>query len=109
MSDKIRNVQDVAARNLCCGCGACAYVSGGRITMVDDVDAGLRPRSSEREGGANDEEVLDACPGYQLEQDPPPPAANTKLAKTWGPVLELWEGVATDPESIEVADNVERP
>lgn len=93
---KIRNIQDVAERHMCCGCGMCAVAQPGDIRIVDDLKIGRRPVVRP---GADTASALNCCPGIQLEQQPDaPPGADETLWKGWGPVLELWEGYATDPD-----------
>lgn len=95
----VASITDVAERQLCTGCGVCAYVQPDDIEMVDDVDAGRRPivRSS-AQGPHGTDEALAACPGIGLSHDEPPPGVVESVRKAWGPVLEVWEGHATDPE-----------
>lgn len=101
MSHRIRGIDDVAALQLCCGCGACAYLSPDEIEMVDVLDHGRRPRF--RNGAPADPrslEALEACPGIRLDAAALPhgPPALRDLAPGWGPVLEIWEGFACDQE-----------
>jgi coenzyme F420 hydrogenase subunit beta len=93
---RIADVVDVAERNLCTGCGTCAYLAPGEVAMVDDVATGRRPvRIGAGPGAAA---ALDACPGLHLEHDPAGFADGVmpELLPLWGPVVELWEGHATD-------------
>jgi coenzyme F420 hydrogenase subunit beta len=54
----IRSIQDVAERNLCLGCGTCAYMQPDDIRMVDDLDAGRRPIVQIGSGPPSTEEAL---------------------------------------------------
>ena len=95
----IETVEDVAQRQLCCGCGACAYVSPGTIEMIDSLGHGRRPRfKGPRRTRADDQEALRVCPGLGLEHtfDRSHPDLIRELVAGWGPVLEVWEGHATD-------------
>lgn len=94
---RIATISDVAERQLCTGCGACAFVQPEDIEMVDDVDHGRRPivRSGAQSVGGTDA-ALAACPGIGLAHEAFPAAADAALAPTWGPVLEVWEGAASD-------------
>jgi len=95
-------------RQLCCGCGACAYVSPDCFEMVDTLEAGRRPRRKAPPPGApprsapppaaGDDEALRVCPGLGLEHtfDRSMPGLIKELLAGWGPVLEVWEGHATD-------------
>lgn len=94
----IASITDVAERQLCAGCGVCAYVQPDDIEMVDDLDAGRRPLVRNDDGiePATDR-ALDACPGVGLEHGTPPGGIVEELRQSWGPVLELWEGFSSDP------------
>ncbi len=94
----IRDIRDVAEGRLCSGCGTCAAVAPSAVRMVDDLNAGRRPVQT---ASADDPEVqaaLRACPGASLAHGSPPAGAERSLLADWGPVLELWEGWAADPE-----------
>jgi coenzyme F420 hydrogenase subunit beta len=93
----LRRFQDVAEHHLCTGCGTCAYLAPDRYRMVDSDDGFRRPlpltvlRSPDTE--------LPACPGAHLEHPRPLPADHDgSVGREWGPVLEVWEGWATDAE-----------
>ncbi len=98
----INNINDVVARQLCCGCGVCAYLSPDSIEMADSLDHGRRPRN--KNGRADDADAMKACPGIALEHvaGDHPADAIPELLPAWGPVLEVWEGHATD-EAIRFA------
>ncbi|MCA9000837.1 MAG: Coenzyme F420 hydrogenase/dehydrogenase, beta subunit C-terminal domain [Planctomycetes bacterium] len=93
----IRNIRDVAEKHLCTGCGVCAYLEPEGIRMVDDLEQGRRPVV---EGSAGEGEALAACPGWAMELPPHDPKAGhiEELWRGWGPILEMWEGYATDSE-----------
>ena len=93
----LKNVQDVAESHLCCGCGACAYISPDRVQMADTLEPGRRPMVS---GNEPTQEAIAACPGLRLEHsfDPNQPGLIDSLTDAWGPVLELWEGFASDDQ-----------
>jgi len=97
---KIRDVRDVAEHHLCSGCGVCAYIAPDSVTMVDTLIGGRRPLSIVRVVGHDPAgaEALAACPGRALAQGPYPAGHLTELGRAWGPVLEVWEGYAADPE-----------
>lgn len=94
---KVLNIQDVAETQLCCGCGACAYICPSRIEMVDTLKYGRQPRL--RNSARSDGELAEAmrvCPGIGLERPSNPQTAGLihELLPAWGPVLEVWEGYA---------------
>lgn len=92
----IAGVDDVAARNLCAGCGACAYLQPDQVRMVDDLDLGRRPVIR---AGSDTTEALAGCPGASLAHDDTHhPGVIGELRDGWGPVLAVWEGYAADPE-----------
>ena len=95
----IETVEDVAQRQLCCGCGACAYISPSTTEMVDSLEHGRRPRFKSQCRSADDHQAaLGVCPGIGLEHsfDVSHPDLISELVPGWGPVLEVWEGHATD-------------
>jgi coenzyme F420 hydrogenase subunit beta len=94
----IASIRDVAERQLCTGCGVCAFVQPDDIRMVDDLDAGRRPMVRRTDGQDVDTSAaLRACPGAQLGHGGLPEDIIPELRAMWGPVLEVWEGVAGDP------------
>ena len=104
MKLKIATVIDVAERQLCCGCGACAYAAPEAIEMKDVIDHGVRPIV--KTGHFRDESLktaLAVCPGVALQHDHDPAegrdGALAELADGWGPVLEVWEGWIDDDEA----------
>jgi coenzyme F420 hydrogenase subunit beta len=100
-----RDIPDVARQRLCAGCGVCAYLAPDDIAMVDDISEGRRPLKLVDVGrppadrGAMDD-AMRACPGAALAHEPAafPAGADAGLLPEWGPVLELWEGYAADPQ-----------
>jgi coenzyme F420 hydrogenase subunit beta len=97
---RLRDVTDVAERHLCTGCGVCAYLAPGEIAMVDAAGGVRRPLPLTVVGArtpARHDAVM-ACPGRALEQHDYPAGHVAELGDAWGPVLEIWEGYATDPE-----------
>jgi coenzyme F420 hydrogenase subunit beta len=98
----IRNAADVASWRLCIGCGACSYACPQQaVKIVNFVDQGLRPvieGTPCSSGTCSD--CLDVCPGIDVSHDAKAQGAGTieELAQSWGPVLEVWEGFASDAE-----------
>ncbi|MEZ5165906.1 MAG: Coenzyme F420 hydrogenase/dehydrogenase, beta subunit C-terminal domain [Acidimicrobiales bacterium] len=66
--------------------------------MVDDLDHGRRPVAVPGREHADTSRALAACPGHELGHGARPEEADPELWEGWGPVLEVWEGYATDPE-----------
>jgi coenzyme F420 hydrogenase subunit beta len=97
LDDKIRSIEDVAERQLCTGCGVCAFAQPELIRMVDAWE-GRRPLvRSGPEGTAPDTSVaLEVCPGAALAHRAQPSGVLEDLRPDWGPVLAVWEGYAAD-------------
>jgi coenzyme F420 hydrogenase subunit beta len=97
---RIRNAQDVAGWRLCIGCGACAWACPNKnITLFNVIDDGIRPRIDD--GGCKScGSCIEVCPGIEIVRDSLPATGSyiDSLMADWGPVLEVWEGYATDPD-----------
>jgi coenzyme F420 hydrogenase subunit beta len=101
MSSPIRSVADVARWRLCIGCGACAFHCPAQsIQLVDILTEGIRPQLSDPQGCASCTACLDVCPSYELDysEHASRHGAIHELSDLFGPVLEIWEGHACDPE-----------
>lgn len=100
MGPHIMSIQDVAEKHLCEGCGTCAFVQPGAISMVDVPHQGRRPLVLHVAGGPVDtKEALACCSGLGYGHHGPFSTDTIEeLRDGWGPVLEVWEGYATDPE-----------
>jgi coenzyme F420 hydrogenase subunit beta len=97
---RITNVQQVAERRLCLGCGACAYVCPNRsIRLVNFVEEGIRP-VVDADSCATCLECLKVCPAIDNDHREINRRAGImpELTQYCGPVLEIWEGHAADPE-----------
>lgn len=94
----IRSIQEVVDTQLCCGCGACAYISPDAISMVDVEAEGRRPKICLKKDLSP--AALEVCPGVGLSHDPvrPDEPFVQELREAWGPILAIWEGFAIDPE-----------
>lgn len=89
----VRSIREVAERQLCTGCGVCAYIDPS-IRMVDDLYHGRRPLAQEGDGLG---EAIEVCPGAGLGHPRESrPGAIASLAPAWGPVLQVYEGFAAD-------------
>lgn len=91
-----KDIRDVAEGHLCTGCGTCAYLEPATITMVNITSKGLRPLIAD--GASTQAATLAACPGAGLAHnfDRDDPELVAELRDTWGPVLTIWEGYASD-------------
>jgi coenzyme F420 hydrogenase subunit beta len=95
----IRNATDVARWNLCNGCGACVYAcQNDRIALIDMAAHGLRPVLEDSGSCASCNDCVTVCPGMGIDQasGTATPEAISTLSQSWGPVLDVWEGHATD-------------
>lgn len=94
----VLSIREVAERQLCSGCGVCAYLSPDEIRMVEDIEQGKRPLVAGEERDPRSKEALWACPGASLEHtfDRNDPALQRGLIAGWGPVRRVWEGHAGD-------------
>ena len=97
---QIHNVRQIAEWRLCLGCGACAYICPEhRVRLVDFVEEGIRP-VVELDHCASCTECLKVCPAFENDHAEINHRSGVipELTPYYGPVLEIWEGHATDPE-----------
>ena len=94
------SVGEVVERQLCCGCGACAYIDPVHIHIVDDSRTGRRPIVHADQEPTQARDALAVCPGVCLEHDfdSHNPDLIRELLDAWGPIQEVWEGYAADSE-----------
>jgi len=99
MTNKIKTIGDVVSRQLCVGCGACAFAEPERFRMADAPDHGRRPFLRD-DAIPESGDALSVCPGISLEHDfdRNSPSLDADLLDGWGPILSVWEGYAADPE-----------
>ena len=94
----LKTVGDVASWRLCMGCGACVSVCPQHnIRLINLPFEGLHPIvNSEKciKCGA----CIGVCPGVGASHQPFNTETIPQLRQAWGPVLEVWEGYAGDPE-----------
>lgn len=99
MPSPIRTIADIVDWRMCIGCGLCSYLCrNGSVRLFDVEQEGIRPRVVGDSCGA-DCECVSACPAFATDFRPPQgsPPGDPALSD-WGPVLEIWEGHASDPE-----------
>ena len=95
---RFRCVDQVAEWRLCAGCGACAAVCANHaIELVDMFDRGIRPIVDSRKCRKCGT-CIEVCPGIGILHQPFNKRSAPELLCEWGPVLEVWEGHAADPE-----------
>jgi coenzyme F420 hydrogenase subunit beta len=96
---RLRNIQRIVESRLCLGCGACAFICPEHIRLVDFAKEGIRPIvDSAACNGCT--ECLQVCPAFETDHTAinKRPGLIPGLSQYCGPVLEIWEGFATDPE-----------
>ncbi len=97
---RVLDIVDVAEVQMCTGCGACAGMNPGEIEMVDTYEFGRRPVLKRGESSrAAARAAMAVCPGVGLSHESAgmPAGIDIEARNGWGPVLEVWEGYATDP------------
>lgn len=95
-----KNVADLVRWRLCLGCGACAFICPEkRITLGDFIEEGIRP-ILQTDSCSSCSACLAVCPGYENDHTEinQRPGIISELAQSCGPVLDIWEGHATDAE-----------
>ena len=98
VGEKFTRIDQVVAWRLCTGCGACVSACPeNNIQLIDVPDQGIRPIvDSAKCKKCGD--CIKVCPGIELSHQPFNSQTIPELRRAWGPVLEIWEGYATDPE-----------
>jgi len=95
---RFNNIADVVNWRLCMGCGACVPACPERVIHLVDVQGqGIRPiidSAKCKKCG----ECVKACPGIDVSHQRFNSETIPQLRQAWGPVLEVWEGYATDSE-----------
>ncbi len=87
-----RTVDRVLRGQLCTGCGLCASVSGGAISM-DNATGYNRPVQTAPVSAEAERRISGACPGVAVNPWPAAPDMNP----SWGPWRRVGVGWSTDP------------
>jgi len=97
---KIENCRDIVQWRLCTGCGVClAACTKGAVRLRNIEGIGIRPYFNE-EACRGCVDCLSSCPGYLVDRNMAAGFSRplSTAEQEYGPVLELWEGYATDPQ-----------
>jgi coenzyme F420 hydrogenase subunit beta len=86
------DLRSIVQQHLCMGCGACAAARPDVVKMIDTEGHGRRPLIKPGAAPEITESLAEICPGREIGFAP----ARTYDEAAWGPVLEVWEGHATD-------------
>lgn len=90
--DKAPFLTRVERGSLCAGCGGCAALSGGAITMERSAKGLNRPRQEAPIDTQTDRAIAAICPGLGQKVD----AAGRTDDVVWGPYVSVQTGWATD-------------
>lgn len=95
---KLNSIREIVSNRLCQGCGACKYACQDKaIELRNFIEIGIRPVvDSDKCSSCGD--CVAVCSGADLTHNHAtwPVDVIESLKAEWGPVLELWEGHATD-------------
>ena len=87
------DLRKIVQNHMCMGCGACAAARPDVVKMIDTEGHGRRPLIKPEAAPEITQSLAKICPGREIGFSP----ARTYDEAAWGPVLEVWEGHATDP------------
>lgn len=83
----------VAKGNLCAGCGGCAALAPGKVTMAAEAPGYLRPVQSAPLTSEEEAGITAICPGLSQTVSP----EGRTDSPLWGPYVSMVTGYATDP------------
>jgi coenzyme F420 hydrogenase subunit beta len=86
-------LRKIVENDLCSGCGACAALSNGAISMEVVAPGFNRPRQSSPIDKSTEQAIAIVCPGATLAPWP----ATGLSHPYWGPYRGVMTGNATDP------------
>lgn len=95
MPRTLKTINEVVKNNQCTGCGGCAAVLPALLKMQETLDENRRPHGLEKLDGSEHQIAASACPQIH---DKKPKLNSGQASNAWGPVLEVWQGYATDNE-----------
>ena len=93
-SSKFSSLQDIVSNRLCTGCGTCALLAPAYVKMAETADENRRPKLSADLPVELDQFLASACPSVAERATD----VSNPVVQAWGPVLEVWEGYATDED-----------
>lgn len=98
LTKRLRRIDEVVSWRLCTGCGACVSTcKEDAISLNNVLDQGIRPKVDSVKCKECGECTL-VCPGVGVSHQPFDEHTIPELRQSWGPVVEVWEGYAADPE-----------
>lgn len=98
INSRFKTARQVVSWRLCMGCGACICACEDKnIKLVDVPEQGLRPKVDVA-GCKQCGKCVEACPGVEITSRKSNSRAIPELIRSWGPVLEVWQGYAADSE-----------
>lgn len=91
---KFSSLQDIVSNRLCTGCGTCAALAPTHVEMAETSDENRRPKCASPLSRELDEFLAQSCPSVASRDTD----VSSNITEAWGPVLEVWEGYATDTD-----------
>jgi coenzyme F420 hydrogenase subunit beta len=95
---KLERADKISAWRLCMGCGACKWTCPNKaITLKNVVELGIRPVVDESKCEKCGK-CAEICPGIDLRHGSFSDNTISELRNSWGPVLDIFEGHASEDE-----------